>query len=484
MRKSNPGARRNLPHIMSRLFDAPLMMHPRKLRSIVGVLGMEMGITSYLQSDIVAATGDDFLTVHSHPSVPAGCGISVIPIHGTLVQRGDSLDAMSGLRSYESIREDFREALADASTDAILLDIDSGGGEVAGLFDLVDEIAAADKPVYAFANENAYSAAYAIASAADRVYVARTGGVGSIGIVGVHIDQSGFDQKSGITYTPIYAGARKVDGWPHAPLSDEARAEYQKSVDSNYQLFVETVAQNRELSEKAVRDTQAGCFTADESIKAGLADGVAGFDEVVEIIAQDLQRSAAPQGFSGQGGLKANSGPSGDSETGVTTDMARQVLKGKGKSVKAVASADDLDPEKKEKPADAVASGEDDEETEAKDKKDTDAAADTVDDETDEDEAPEKKGDPADTDAKPAALHDAAEIADLCLLYGKPSLASDFIRKGVSAAAVRNQLLKQRNDEANAERAAGKTVSAAHGGGTQVVNETRADMERRFKKKK
>lgn len=471
MRKNNAGALRHLPHIANRLFDVPLMMHPRKLRAIVGVIGMEMGIAAALQPDIMASVDDDFLTTHTHACVPPGCGISVIPIHGTLVQRGDSLDAMSGLRSYDSIRADLRDALADASTDAILLDIDSGGGEVAGCFDLVDEIAAAGKPVYAFADEHAYSAAYALACAADKIFVARTGGVGSIGIVGVHCDQSGFDKDKGLSYTPIYAGARKIDGWPHAPLSDEAKAEFQRSVDRNYGIFVESVAVNRGLSEKAVRDTQAGSFTPDEALKLGLVDGVFGFDEVVEMIAQDLQSRTAPQGFSGQGGRKARSGSAGGIETGVPENMTRTVLKGAAAGADASdkqepaagAAAEDTKPQDGEEPDDTE-NDDDGDETTNKDQQANAAAA---------------------AAAKPAitSAQDAADIADFCMMYGKPALASGFIRSGMSAQAVRDHLLKQRNEEAKAETVASQAVNTAQTTTHAVENALLADMKSRVSKK-
>ena len=62
------------------------------------------------------------------------------------------------------------------------------------------------------ANESALSAAYAIASVADRLYVTRTGEVGSVGVVAVHLDESGADAKAGLTWTLVHAGARKIDG--------------------------------------------------------------------------------------------------------------------------------------------------------------------------------------------------------------------------------------------------------------------------------
>ena len=91
--------------------------------------------------------------------------------------------------------------MADERVNSVLLLIDSPGGEVAGLFDLVDEIyhARGTKPIIAVADEAAFSAAYAIASAADEVYLPATAQVGSIGVIAIHVDQSGLRQKPGST---------------------------------------------------------------------------------------------------------------------------------------------------------------------------------------------------------------------------------------------------------------------------------------------
>jgi hypothetical protein len=78
-----------------------------------------------------------------------------------------TLRPYSGMTGYDGIRQNFLTALEDPAVRAIVLDIDSPGGEVAGCFDLVDTIYAArgEKPIWAILDESAYSAAYAIASA-------------------------------------------------------------------------------------------------------------------------------------------------------------------------------------------------------------------------------------------------------------------------------------------------------------------------------
>jgi signal peptide peptidase SppA len=205
-------------------------------------------------------------------------GIAVVPVLGPLVARGDWLTELFGASVYGEVGDAVAAALADPSVRGVVMEIDSPGGEVAGMFDLVDRLGAlrqsVAKPLWAVASESATSAAYAIASAAERIYVTRTGEVGSIGVVAAHIDQSGADAKAGLAWTFIHAGARKLDGNPHEPLSDPARAAVQADVDALYGELVALVARNRNLAPEAVRGTEAAIYRGRAGIAMGLADRI------------------------------------------------------------------------------------------------------------------------------------------------------------------------------------------------------------------
>jgi signal peptide peptidase SppA len=155
-----------------------------------------------------------------------------------------------------------------------MLDIDSPGGEVSGLFDLCDFISQAksEKPITAYANDNCLSAAYAIAASCSKVLVNRTSAVGSIGVIATHLDVSEADKKYGLKYTTIFRGARKNDLNPHEPLADEEFADLNDELDRLYEMFVELVAKGRRLSIDAVKATEAGIFYGENTVKAGLAD--------------------------------------------------------------------------------------------------------------------------------------------------------------------------------------------------------------------
>ena len=279
-----------LPHLASRLFGVPLAIHRPKLDVIVSVLGARIGVVD------LAATLPVTPTVRAPVAHPPH--IAVIAVHGTLVRRTGGLDAASGLTSYAVIAEQLDAAISDPAIAAILLDVDSPGGESGGVFDLADRIRAATqvKPVWAVANEQAFSAAYAIASAATRVFVARTGGVGSIGVIAMHLDQSAKDAKDGVRYTPVFAGARKNDLTPHAAITDEAHAVLRAEVERLYDLFVDTVARHRGLDAQAVRDTEAGQFFGAQAVDAGLADAVGGFDAALAQLSRSVSFPAASRG--------------------------------------------------------------------------------------------------------------------------------------------------------------------------------------------
>jgi ClpP class serine protease len=90
----------------------------------------------------------------------------------------------------------------------------------------------------------------------------------------MHIDQSGWDAKTGLVFTPIFAGAHKVDFSSHAPLSPEAMASIQSDINATYDIFVETVARNLGMTAAAVRATEAGIYQGERAVETGFADSV------------------------------------------------------------------------------------------------------------------------------------------------------------------------------------------------------------------
>ncbi len=255
-----------LPHLASRLYGTPLLIARSKLEVILSVLGERIGWPE-------PTAGLPAYPVPRSQSTSAP-GIAVIPVHGTLVRRALGVEAASGMSSYGEIAATIDAAVADPAITGILLDVDSPGGEAGGVFELGERIRAANalKPVWAVANDSAFSAAYAIACSASRVFVTGTAGVGSIGVIAMHVDQTVRDAKDGYRYTAITAGARKNDFSPHEVLTSDAHAGLQAEVSRLYDLFVAHVAQMRGIAPALIRDTEAGLFFGPAAVASGLAD--------------------------------------------------------------------------------------------------------------------------------------------------------------------------------------------------------------------
>lgn len=393
-----------LPHVAARLFGAPLLIHRPKLDVILAVLGPRVGLT-----DLAAPAG--YTPPERSPS-RANAKVAVIPIHGTLVRRTIGLEAASGLTSYASIGEQIDAALANPDVAAILLDVDSPGGESGGVFDLADRIRAAAqiKPVWAVANDMAFSAAYALASAATKVFVSRTGGVGSIGVIAMHVDQSAKDAKDGLRYTTVFAGERKNDLNPHEPISDEAHAFLKAEVNRVYGLFVETVARHRGIEPSAVRDTEAGLFFGQAAVAIGLADAIGTFDDALAQLAASLSQpptlAASQSGFPAAGPPQGRNAPSGGSKPQAQRGGLLLCNHPMESSMN-----DRSDP----------------------------AAADG--------EAADRTGSvPQPASATEMSMADAIEIAQTCTLAGRADLIAGFLEAKTSPAKVRSQLLAAQVD--------------------------------------
>lgn len=286
-----------------------------KLQTVLSVLSRRLNIVeadgftidhSMAYTPGVEAQPKGIVAAASGPSQnwqDVGHGVALMPISGSLVARTRGLDAMSGLQSYAQISNDFRALMADDSVQHIVMQIESPGGTVATLPDLVDQIAAARgvKPVTAIINDNAYSAAYWLAAATDEIVVSRTSGTGSIGALAVHVDRSKANEQSGIRVTAVASGAHKALLSSDLPLTDEGLAKLQEIVDIAGTMFIDGVAQLRGLSAKAVREMQAGTFMGAQGVDMGLADRVmSASDALAEIVGRYRPSAPAPSNKPGR----------------------------------------------------------------------------------------------------------------------------------------------------------------------------------------
>lgn len=280
----------DLPYLASRLYGTPLLIARPKLEVILGVVARKMA------GDTLATPPPTTPDVSTSGGLQIQEGIAILPVLGTLVRRSSYIGAASGLTSYHDIEAMAEQAFADGQVRAVLLEIDSSGGEAGGVFDLAQRLRqlaqTSGKPLWAIADEAALSAAYAIACAAGRLWLTRTAEVGSIGVVAVHVDESVADAKAGMSYTFLHAGAHKVDGHPHAPLPAPVAADIQADIDQLHEQFISLVAGFRRLTVEAIRDTEARVYRGEAALQVGLADQIGTRNEAITALQQQLAMSA------------------------------------------------------------------------------------------------------------------------------------------------------------------------------------------------
>lgn len=222
-------------------------------------------------------------------------GVALIPVTGPLFRYANIFTLISGATSYEILAQDFIAAIENPDIHAIILDIDSPGGEVNGCAELASLIyeARGSKPIIAYASGDAASGAYWIASAADEIVVSETSGLGSIGVVGVYRGAK-LEKNAAPTIEIVSSQSpfKRLD-----PATDDGRARLQARMDAMADVFVNTVARNRGIEPQQVLERFGGgdVLIGAHAVNAGLADRVGALEKLVTQLAS--QNPALQRGF-------------------------------------------------------------------------------------------------------------------------------------------------------------------------------------------
>ena len=212
--------------------------------------------------------------------------VGIVTIYGTLTQRGDVVNSVQ-TRSTDQVAAEVQAMALDGQLDAIVLDVDSPGGEVYGVPEAWAAISAAAKlkPIVAAANSQAASAALYLASAATEIYVTPSGEVGSVGVYALHVNAAKALQDAGEEWEFVVADDSpfKVESAPTGPLSDDARGQIKKSVNRYMETFVRDLATGRGVSAKHAREQFGGgrMLGPQEAVAARLADRVGTLQEAI-----------------------------------------------------------------------------------------------------------------------------------------------------------------------------------------------------------
>lgn len=231
-------------------------------------------------------------------------GIATVNISGSLVNGSAGYAVYYGVTGYDDIRNALALAVSNPNVSAILLNVSSGGGQVAGVHETAQLISrvAKVKPVVTYTGSMMGSAALWAGISGNYAFSAETAIVGSIGIIMVHMDRSKQLEEMGVKATVIRAGSEKALASPYESLSEKAKETLQAQATDLYDIFIGHVASARGMSVTAA-DSKFGQgreFLGKQAVAAGLVDAVGSFE--------DAFAKAAKLGSVGKSGVKRTSG--------------------------------------------------------------------------------------------------------------------------------------------------------------------------------
>jgi len=263
-------------------------MHPDALGDLLKRGSIDAMLPDALKA--LAAFGGG--AVAAKPADPVRDGATVIiPLNGPLSPKGSY-----GGTSTERFANQMRELGADTSVGAIVIAAMSPGGLVYGTAEAGDAVyeVRQSKPVIAVASPYSYSASHWICTQGTAYYASTSGGVGSVGVRGGHVDMSGFEDKIGMKTTLIASDPEKIAGHPYAPLTDEDRAEMQAEIDEMNEAFIAAIARGRGIDASDVPGIHGSgrTFPAARAATLGVTDGVMTLRDVVGKLSSSRARLA------------------------------------------------------------------------------------------------------------------------------------------------------------------------------------------------
>jgi signal peptide peptidase SppA len=262
-------------------------VHEQKMNEILAFLEMKFS-GGHVAADALAEirASNQATELRAKAASSAGGGtVAVIPIYGLIMHRPAMDLSGPGGTSCTVLSRRIREAANDPNISAIVMDVDSPGGDTDGVDELATEIynARKQKKITAVSNCLNASAAYYLSCQASEVVVSPSSMTGSIGVYCVHEDDSEMLTKLGVKLSLIKFGDNKAEGNPYEPLTASAREHLQEMVDTFGGMFEKAVARGRGVSRDEVHSKfgQGRVFDAKTAVRIGMADRVGTLDEVL-----------------------------------------------------------------------------------------------------------------------------------------------------------------------------------------------------------
>jgi ClpP class serine protease len=277
-----------LTRLRSKLFNTPLLVDSKSFESVLNYVDKRCEGNTTVEKK-AESEFSMYSTLHY-----AETNLGVIHISGPLTNKSTGWEALCGGTSYESIKEDF-EALLEEGVKTVAFMVESGGGEAYGMMDtgnylrkLADENGVR---IISYVDGLSASAAYGLTAISDEIISNKNSEIGSIGVLIRLMNDSKALEMKGYERTFISAGTEKIPFAADGSFRKEFLDDLQYKVDALYKDFTEYVAEHRNISLEAVRDTQANTFLAEDAIALGLADKVMTQEEFYSYLSGEAQNN-------------------------------------------------------------------------------------------------------------------------------------------------------------------------------------------------
>lgn len=206
--------------------------------------------------------------------------VAVVKLSGS-IQPSSQGFSPSGLTPAQV--RDLTEQALKKNPDAVIYEINSGGGAVVASKEIMRVISDVEKPTVCRIRDIGASGAYLASLGCDRIVADSASLTGSIGVKASYLEFSGLLRKLGIEYVNLTAGRYKDAGSRYTNITREEKKLLKRKIDRVHEQFVGLVKDRRNLSKAETQEIRSGeAFLGEQAKQLGLVDRLGGRETAVE----------------------------------------------------------------------------------------------------------------------------------------------------------------------------------------------------------
>ena len=223
----------------------------------------------------------DYLSTIEEPKSESNNLIAIVNVEGTIVTG----EASFNVAGSDTIVKNIRNAIKDDSVKALVLRVNSPGGDVWAselITNALNEFKSSGRPIIASMGDIAASGGVWVTTHSDEIWAKPETLTGSIGVYGIVPTLDGIYEWAGIQVDGT--SSTKAGEWDERlPMPDYVTNSIQASIDNTYEKFVTKVAENRKLSYKEILSVAGGrIWSGEKALQLGLVDKIGDLNDAIE----------------------------------------------------------------------------------------------------------------------------------------------------------------------------------------------------------